>query len=149
VSKPIDILTTISNLEELCDTSPTTPSTSILPNLQALHLFRYSTRSAHNGGNNDTAAGGDINTDTVGSIFEREDDKQNLIHFLQHRADLGIPIKTIVCTVEDAAAIALNQPLALSLVDTIESSLLPAGIWDESLIPSRLIPLLEENLDKK
>ena len=150
VSKPIDILTTISDLEELCDTSPATSSTSILPNLQALHLFRYSIsspRSPNNGGNNDTGAGDNTDTDTVGSIFEREDDEQNLVHFLQHRADLGIPIKSIVCTVEDAAAIALNQPESLSLVDTIESGLLPAGISDESLFPSRLIPLLEENLD--
>jgi len=122
MSKPIDILTAISNQEEPCDTSP---AASILPNLQALHLFRYS----------------------VGSIFERADDGQNLVHFLQHRADLGIPIKTIVCTAEDAATIALDQPEALSLVDTVESGVLTAGIWDESLFPNRLIPLLEENLD--
>lgn len=150
VSKPIDILTAISNPEELCDTSSATSSTPILPNLQALHLFRCSsssTRSPHGGGGNGAVAGGDTDTDTVGSIFEREDDKQNLVHFLQHRADLGIPIKTIVCTVEDATAIARDQPEALSLVDTIESGLLPAEIWGKSLFPNRLIPLLEENLD--
>ncbi|KAF8504902.1 hypothetical protein F5888DRAFT_802940 [Russula emetica] len=146
VSNPIDILTAISDPEELCATSPTTSSTPILPNLQAIHLFRCSisrTGSPHDGGNNHAAAG----TDTVGSIFEREDDEQNLVHFLQHRADLGIPIKTIVCTAEDAEAIALDQPEVLSLVDTVESGLLPEEIWGKSLFPNRLIPLLEENLD--
>ena len=144
-SKPIDILIAISKQEELQDTSPDTSSTSILPNLQALHLFRCrisNTGSSHNDGNNGAAAGGD-----VGSIFEREGDEQNLVHFLRHRADLGIPIKTIVCTAEDAAAIATDYPEALSLVDTVESGLFPAGIWDDSLFPKRLIPLLEDNLD--
>jgi hypothetical protein len=144
-SKPIDILIAISNQEELRDTSPDTSSTHILPNLQALHLFRCrasSTDPSHNGGNNGAAAGGD-----VGSLFERESDEQNLVHFLQHRADLGIPIKTIVCTAEDAATIATDQPEALSLVDTVESGVFPAGIWDDSLFPNRLIPLLEDNLD--
>jgi hypothetical protein len=162
VRKPIDILTAISNPEELGETSPATSSAPILPNLQALHLFRCSissSRSPHGGGSNDAVVGGDTDTDTarsifgdtdtdtVGSIFERKDDEQNLVHFLQHRADLGIPIKTIVCTAEDAVAIALDRPDALSLVDTIESGLLPAGIWGKSLFPNRLIPLLEENLD--
>jgi hypothetical protein len=162
VSKPIDILTAISNPEELGESSPATSSAPILPNLQALHLFRCSissSRSPHGGGSNDAVVGGDTDTDTarsifgdtdtdtVGSIFERKDDEQNLVHFLQHRADLGIPIKTIVCTAEDAVAIALDRPDALSLVDTIESGLLPAGIWGKSLFPNRLIPLLEENLD--
>jgi len=107
--------------------------------LQALHLFRC-TGSPHDVGNDDAP-------DTVGSIFEGENDEQNLVHFLQHRADLGTPIKMIVCTAEDAAAIALDHPEALSLVDTVESSLLPEEIWGESLFPNRLIPLLEENLD--
>ena len=148
VSKPIDILTAISDTEELCATSPTTSSTPILPNLQALHLFRSSsTGSAHAGGNNGAAAGSNTDTDTVGSIFEGEDDKQNLVRFLQHRADLGIPIKIIVCTAEDATTIALDQPEALSLVNTVESGLLPEGMRGESLFPNRLIPLLEENLD--
>lgn len=150
VSKPIDILTAISKPEELCDTSPAASSTSILPNLQALHLFRCSisgTRSPHDGVSNDAVAGSDTDTDTVGSIFEREDDEQYLVQFLQLRADLGIPIKTIVCTAEDATIIALDQPEALSLVDTVESGLLPGGIWDQSLFPNHLIPLLEENLD--
>jgi hypothetical protein len=150
VSKPIDILAAISNPEELCATSPTTSATSVLPDLHVLHLFRCSissTGSPHDGGNNDAAAGIDTDTDTVRSIFEGEDDEQNLVRFLQHRADLGIPIRTIVCTAEDAAAIALDQPETLSLVDTVESGLLPTGIWDESLFPNRLIPLLEENLD--
>jgi hypothetical protein len=147
VSKPIGILKAISDPEDLCATSPTTSSTPILPNLQTLHLFRCSissTGSPQDGGNDNAASGGDSDTDTLGSIFERGDDEQNLVDFLQHRADLGIPIKTIVCTVEDAAVIALE---ALSLVDTVESGLLPEVIWGESLFPNRLIPLLEENLD--
>jgi hypothetical protein len=147
VSKPIDILTAISNPEELCATSPTSSSTAILPSLQVLHLFRCSiggTGLPHDGGIDDAAGSG---TDVVESIFEGEDDEQNLLRFLQHRADLGIPIKTIVCTAEDAAAIALDQPDALSLVDVVESGLLPEGLWGELLFPKRLIPLLEENLD--
>ena len=152
VSKPIGILTAISEPEELCTTSPSTGTSSIpiLPNLQALHLFRcsiISTVSPHDVGNDDAAASGDTDTDSLGSIFGGEVDKQNLVHFLQHRANLGIPIKTIVCTAEDAAVIALDLPEALSLVDTVESGLLPDGIRGESLFPNRLIPLLEENLD--
>ncbi|KAI0267616.1 hypothetical protein BGY98DRAFT_938499, partial [Russula aff. rugulosa BPL654] len=134
VSKPIGILTAISDTKELCATSHTTSSTPILPNLQALHLFRCSTSSTgspHDGGNDDAASGGDTDANTLGSIFEGEDE-QNLVHFLQHRADIGIPIKTIVCTAEDAAVIALDLPEALSLVDTVESGLLPEGIWGES-----------------
>ena len=149
VSKPIGILTAISDTKELCANSHTTSSTPILPNLQALHLFRCSTSSTgspHDGGKDDAASGGDTDANTLGSIFEGEDE-QNLVHFLQHRADIGIPIKTIVCTAEDAAVIALDVPEALSLVDTVESGLLPEGIWGESLFPNRLIPLLEENLD--
>ena len=141
VSKPIGILTAISDPEEPCATSPTTSVTPLLPNLQALHLFRCSIS-----GNDDAAAGGDNDAEALGSIFEEEDDGQNLVNFLQHRAYLGIPIKTIVCTAEDAAAIDLDFG-ASSLVDTVETGLFPAGIWDESLFPNRLIPLLEENLD--
>lgn len=150
VSKPIDILTAISNPDELCATSPTTISTSVLPNLQALHLFyctTSNTRPSHDGGNSDAANGSDTDIYNVGSIFEGEDDEQNLFHFLRHRADLGVPIRTIVCTAEDAEAITHDQPRTLSLVDTVESAPLPAGIWGESLFPNSLIPLLEENLD--
>ena len=142
VSEPINILSAISNPEEPCSTSPIT-STPILPNLQALHLFRCSinsTDSPHDDGDDDAAC-------DVGSIFEGDDDGQSLVHFLQNRADLGARIKVIVCTAEDAAAIALNQPEAFSLVDTIESSLFPEEVWGEPLFPNRLIPLLEENLD--
>lgn len=139
VSKPIDILIAMLDAEELCTTSPTTASTPILPDLQTLHLFHCSI--SRNG-----SAGSDTDTTTVGSIFEGDDDEQNLVQFLQHRADLGIPIKTIVCTAEDAAAIG-DLPEALSLVDTVESGLLPEELWGRSLFPNRLIPLLEENLD--
>lgn len=154
VSMPIGILTAISDSEELCATSPTIATAPILPNLQALHLFRCSIPSPirsrgspHDGGNDDAAAGGDANTNSIGSIFEEEDDKQNFVRFLQHRADLGIPIKTIVCTAEDAAVITLDQSRAVSLVDTVEPDPLPVAIWNESLFPNRLIPLLEENLN--
>jgi len=145
VSKPIDILTAISNAEELSATSLTTSPSPILPNLQAVHLFHCSISSS--GSNDDMGAAGDTDTDTVRSIFEGEDDEKNLVHFLQHRADLGIPIKTIVCTAEDAATLALHQPEALSSVDTVESGLLPEGTWGVSMFPNRLIPLLEENLN--
>jgi len=153
VSKPIEILTAISTADELSATSPSSPSSSpILPNLQVLHLFRCSTSKGerHGGaGTGDTAADADADTDadTIRSIYEGEDDEQNLVHFLQRRADLGVPIKIIVCTAEDAAALALHQPEALSLVDSVESGLLPEGIWGERMFPRRLIPLLEEHLN--
>jgi hypothetical protein len=147
VSKPIEILTAISTADELSATSPPSPSSSpILPNLQVLHLFRCSiSRPGGGGGAGDSAA--DTDTDTIKSVYEGEDDEQNLVHFLQRRADLGIPIKIMVCTPEDAAALALHQPEALSLVESVESGLLPEGIWGERMFPRRLIPLLEEHLN--
>ena len=149
VSKPIEILTAISTADEL---SATSASSAILPNLQVLHLFRCgkSSRAARHGGgvgNGDMASAPDTDTDTVKNIFEGEDDEENLLHFLRHRADLGIPIKIIVCTDEDAAALALYHPEALSLVDSVESRLLPEGIWGEPMFPRRLIPLLSEHLN--
>ncbi len=152
VSKPIDILTAISNAEESI-TSPTTSSSPLLPNLQDLHLFRcsISSRSArHGGGHDNSAADSDTDAGPFRSIFEGEDDEENLdklAHFLLDRADLGIPIRTIVCTAEDAAALALHQPRAFSLVDTVESGLPPEGVWGATMFPKRLIPLLEENLN--
>jgi hypothetical protein len=151
VSKPIEILTAISTVDELSDTSSSSSSLSpILPNLQDLHLFYRGTsrRSARHGGggdSGDTAAPADTDTDPVRSIFEGEDDEENLLRFLRHRADLGIPIKIIVCPSDDAAALALHQPEAL--IDSIESGLFPEGIWGEPMFPRRLIPLLEEHLD--
>lgn len=154
VTKPIEILTTILTADELsAATSTSSPSSSpILPNLQVLHLFccSISRRSARHGGagdSGDTAFAGDTDTDTVRSIFEGEDDEESLLHFLRRRADLGIPIKVIVCTAEDAAALALHQPEALSLVDSIEPGLFPEGIWGDRMFPRRLIPLLEEHLN--
>jgi hypothetical protein len=151
VSKPVEILRSISTADELSATSETSPtsssSTAILPNLQVLHLFRCSISSRgarYTGG--DTASAADTDSDTVRSIYEGEDDEQNLLHFLQGRADLGIPIKIIVCTAEDAAALAL-LPDALSLVDSVESGIPPEGMWSEPVFPRRLIPLLEEHLN--
>jgi hypothetical protein len=150
VSKPIEILTDISTADQLSAASPSSPSSSpILPNLQILHLFRCSiSRGERHGGDSGTGdTAGDTDTDIVKSIYEGEDDDQKLVHFLQRRADLGIPIKILVCTAEDAAALALHQPEALSLVDSVESGLLPEGIWGERMFPRRLIPLLEEHLN--
>lgn len=153
VSQPIEILTSISTADELSATPFSSISSAILPNLQVLHLFRCGVSSLSRGaryggggsGNGDTASAADTDTDTVRSIFEGEDDEENLLRFLQGRADLGIPIKIIVCTAEDAEALAL-QPEALSLVDSVEPGISPEGIWSEPMFPRRLIPLLEEHL---
>ena len=153
MSQPIEILTSISTADELSATPFSSISSAILPNLQVLHLFRCGVSSLSRGaryggggsGNGDTASAADTDTDTVRSIFEGEDDEENLLRFLQGRADLGIPIKIIVCTAEDAEALAL-QPEALSLVDSVEPGISPEGIWSEPMFPRRLIPLLEEHL---
>ena len=151
VSKPIEILTAISTADEISDSSSSSSSPSpILPNLQVLHLFcrgasRRGARHGSGGDYGDTVAPAD--TDAVRSIFEGEGDEENLLRFLRHRADLGIPIKIIVCSADDAAALALHQPEAIPLIDSIESGLFPEGIWGEPMFPRRLIPLLEEHLD--
>jgi hypothetical protein len=70
---------------------------------------------------------------------------QILLRFLQRRAELSMPIESIVCSPENAGAL---LPEALALVDSVEPGQL--GIWgNEPLFPKRMIPLLGEHLDYK
>jgi len=136
-------------------------SSHILPELHTLHLFRCTrslrTNTDINTNTHTDPANPDANLDTatgtapVGSTNmnmshdDDDDDDENaqiLLRFLQRRADTGLPIQTIVCSAEDAAAL---PPAAVALVRSIEPGL--SGAWAEPTFPRRMIPLLEEHLD--
>ncbi|KAI9441807.1 hypothetical protein H4582DRAFT_1935132 [Lactarius indigo] len=102
-----------------------------LPALRVLHLFRCGS------GNNDGANGEKV-----------------LLRFLKRRAELGIPIESIVCSApedsdngNDADADALvMMPGVLSLVDSVEFG--HPGKWaDPPGFPRRMGALLEEHLN--
>ncbi|KAH9959121.1 hypothetical protein BC827DRAFT_528114 [Russula dissimulans] len=141
--------------------TPALGATRILPQLHTLHLFRCS-RSPRANTNTDpdasldtrtgtgtgtgTAAVESTNTNTWykdGNDNDNEDESgQILIRFLRRRADTGLPLQSIVCSPEDAAALPTE---AVALVGSIEPGL--PGAWAESTFPRRIIPLLEEHLD--
>jgi hypothetical protein len=57
-----------------------------------------------------------MTTSAAGSLFDG-DAGRILLRFLQRRAELSMPIESIVCSPENAAALLLK---ALALVDSVE-----------------------------
>ena len=114
VSTPTDIINSISNAN---DDSPY----PLIPELQHLHLFRCGGRSIICGAN-----GG----------------KKMLLRFLESRIEVGMPIKSIVCSPEDGNAL---LPTVLDLIESIE--IRRPGNWAEPQFPSRMAALLEEHLN--
>jgi hypothetical protein len=118
VNRPIDIITALASADHT--------STPHLPALRLLYLFRCG-----NGNNNNDGG-----------------EKKVLLGFLKRRADIGIPIESIVCSapvdhtkVSDADVF----PDVLSLVDSIEFG--HPGKWaDPPAFPRRMGALLEEHL---
>ena len=85
-----------------------------------------------------------MTTFAAGSLCDG-DTRQILLCFLQRRAKLSMPIESIVCSSENAAAL---LPKVIALVDSVGPGQL--GIWgNELLFPKCMIPLLEEHLDWK
>ena len=127
VQRPADIITALASADDDDAAAAAPTPTPHLPALRVLHIFRC--------GNGGTGDGDKV-----------------LLRFLRRRADLGIPIESIVCsappenTKESAAdPDALLQPGVLSFVDSVEFG--SPGNWaDPPAFPRRMAALLEEHL---
>ena len=125
VSRPADIIAALTNA------SASTASAPLLPALRVLHLFRC-------GNVNASAVTDAANADRV------------LRRFLESRADLGIPIESIVCAAPDnekgAASDVVSADDFLTFVDEVEFA--SPGDWAEPpAFPRRMGALLEEHLN--
>ena len=129
VSRPADIIAALTNASNNNNTSAPEP---LLPALRVLHLFRC----------------GNVNSSAVTDAANAE---RVLRRFLESRADLGIPIESIVCSAPDnnekgLASDAMNADDLLSFVDSVEFG--SPGDWvNPPAFPRRMRTLLEEHLN--
>ncbi|KAI9507125.1 hypothetical protein F5148DRAFT_1285609 [Russula earlei] len=139
VSRPIEIIAAIAaaDSDELSSAAAAvTTASPMLPQLRVLRLFCCTRTGTKKG-----AAAPDTACAPESGICD-EESRQVLLRFLRRRSDMGIPIQSIVCSAEDAAAL---PPAAVALVDSVEVGL--PGVWAGPTFPGRMIPLLEEHLD--